>query len=217
MSDAQTAADYRSKGFSNNVGFGEKPALLIIDYVTGFTDPACPLGSNYDAEVEATRQLLEAARAAQIPVIYTVVIFTKGMRDAGWFAHKVPSLKHLEEGSPWLDIDPRIAPAEGEHVVVKKYASAFFGTSVASTLTASGCDTLIVSGVTTSGCVRASVVDALQHGFRPIVVRQTVGDRAAGPHEANLFDIQAKYGDVVELGDALAYLVAKRALEPAAR
>lgn len=208
MADEQTARDYERKGFSNSVGFGSRPGLLIIDYVKGFTDPACDLGANFDQEVEATRQLLDLAREKAVPTVYTGVIFTPGMGDAGWFVKKVPALKNLEQGSHWTEIDPRLEPQPGprEVVVIKKYASAFFGTNVQSFFTSSGCDTIIITGVTTSGCVRASTVDALQYGFRPIVVRQAVGDRAAGPHEANLFDMHAKYADVVDLEEALSYL-----------
>ncbi|MCL6649071.1 MAG: isochorismatase family protein [Chloroflexi bacterium] len=206
MTDAATAAEYQRKGFSRQVGFGERPALVLIDWIVGFTDPACPLGSSYDREVEAARQLLVAARAKRLPIVFTTVIYDHGFRDAGWFIKKVPALAHLEAGSPWTAIDPRLAPERGEHVIVKKFASGFFGTNLASLLTGQRCDTVIISGVTTSGCVRATAVDGVQHGFRTIVVREAVGDRAVGPHEANLFDIQAKYGDVVSLAEALAYL-----------
>ncbi|MFN8534650.1 MAG: isochorismatase family protein [Dehalococcoidia bacterium] len=206
MTDEATAADYRRKGFSNQVGFGERPGLVLIDWVVGFTDPSCPLGTDYDREVEATRRLLEAARAKNIPIAYTTVVYDQGFADAGWFIKKVPALANLEAGSPWAAIDPRLAPRPGEHVLVKKFASGFFGTNLASLLTGQRCDTLIVSGVTTSGCVRATAVDGVQNGFRTIVVREAVGDRASGPHEANLFDIQAKYGDVVSLDETLDYL-----------
>lgn len=206
MADEATAADYRRKGFSNLVGFGQRPALVLIDWSTGFTNPECPLGTDYDPEVEASRKLLEAARAAGIPIAFTTVMYDKGMQDGGWFVKKVPALAHLEAGSPWTEIDPRLAPRPGEHVLIKKFASAFFGTNLASMLTSSGVDTLILCGVTTSGCVRASAIDGVQNGFRTIVVRQAVGDRAPGPHEANLFDIHAKYADVVELEETLDYL-----------
>ncbi|MCS7001512.1 MAG: N-carbamoylsarcosine amidohydrolase [Dehalococcoidia bacterium] len=213
MTDQQTADFYKSRGFSNLVGFGDSPALLIIDYTTGFTDPTCALGANFDAEVAATRQLLDVAREKQIPIIFTTVVYDENFREAGWFIKKAPALANLKEGSPWTAIDPRLTPQRGEHVVVKKYASAFFGTNVASLLTSSRCDTVIVTGVTTSGCVRASVVDSLQHGFRTIVVREAVGDRAPGPHEANLFDMHAKYADVVSLTETLEYLRALPARE----
>ncbi|GIW06993.1 MAG: N-carbamoylsarcosine amidase [Dehalococcoidia bacterium] len=206
MSDEATAAEYKRKGFSNLVGFGERPGLVLIDWVVGFTDPACPLGANFDREVEATRQLLAAARQKRIPIAYTTVVYDHGFQDAGWFIKKVPALANLESGSRWTEIDPRLAPLPGEHVLVKKFASGFFGTNLASLLTGQRCDTLIISGVTTSGCVRATAIDGVQNGFRTIVVREAVGDRAPGPHEANLFDIHAKYGDVVSLQETLDYL-----------
>lgn len=213
MTDEKTAQDYKRKGFSNPLGYGRNPGLLVIDYVTGFTDPACDLGTDYDREIDATCQLLEVAREKNVQIVFTTVQYDKGMTDAGWFFKKVPSLINLETGSPWTALDPRlrVEPGPSEHVVNKKYASAFFGTNVASLFTSTGCDTIIITGVTTSGCVRASTVDALQNGFRPIVVEEAVGDRAAGPHQANLFDMNAKYADVVDLENALDYL---RGLSP---
>lgn len=206
MTDKKTRHFYEQHGFAQRVGFGERPALLIVDFIVAFTDPSSPLASNYDAEVEATRKLLAAAREKHIPIFFTTVEYDEDFRDAGVFIKKVPSLGVLKKGSRMIEIDERLRPNSGEHVIVKKYASAFFGTSLASTLTASRCDTLLIAGCTTSGCVRASAVDGCQHGFRTIVVREAVGDRAQGPHEANLFDIDAKYGDVVSLTEALAYL-----------
>jgi nicotinamidase-related amidase len=197
---------YEQRGFARRVGFGKQPALLIIDFIVAFTDPSSPLGSHYDAEVEAARRLLDAARTGGVPVFFTTVEYEEDLRDAGVFIKKVPSLGILRKGSRMTAIDERLAPGPGEYVIVKKYASAFFGTSLASTLTAMGCDTVVIAGCTTSGCVRASAVDSCQHGFRTIVVREAVGDRAPGPHEANLFDIDAKYGDVVSLAEALEYL-----------
>ncbi len=204
MSD--TLAFYKNRGFAQRVGFGTRPALLIIDFIKAFTDLSSPLASNLDAEVAATRRLLDAARQLDLPVAFTTVEYDEGFRDAGVFIKKVPSLSVLKKGTPMVEVDERLKPLANEHVLVKKYASAFFGTSLASTLTAAGIDTLLITGCTTSGCVRASAVDACQHGFRTIVVKDCVGDRAPEPHEANLFDIDAKYGDVVSLGDALAYL-----------
>ena len=203
-----TFDDYQRKGLLGRVGFGTQPALLIVDVQTGFTDPACPLGSDFDDEIEAIRHLLKIGRQRGVLTVFTRVEYGKGLTDGGWFVKKVPSLRHLEQGSKWTVIDPRVAPQNGsnEHVVVKKYASAFFGTSLASLLSSSGCDTVIIAGFTTSGCVRATAVDALQHGFRPIVVRQAVGDRADGPHDANLFDLHAKYADVLDLAEVAKYL-----------
>ena len=167
MTDEKTAQDYKRKGFSNPLGYGRNPGLLVIDYVTGFTDPACDLGADYDREIDATCRLLEVAREKNVQIVFTTVQFDKGMTDAGWFVKKVPSLKNLGTGSPWTGLDPRlrVEPGPSEHVVNKKYASAFFGTNVASLFTSTGCDTVIITGVTTSGCVRASTVDALQNGF----------------------------------------------------
>ena len=196
-------AAYRKKGLAARVGFGRRPALLIIDFIRGFTDLKSPLAGNFDAEVLATRKLLLAARRTRIPVFFTTTSYDPDFREAGIFIRKVPSLKTLRAGSPWVEIDSRLRPGGREIVVDKKYASAFFGTSLASTLRALDVDTLIVTGCTTSGCVRATVVDGMQNGLRVIVVRDCVGDRAPGPHEANLIDIDGKYGDVEPLSEVL--------------
>ena len=189
------------------VGFGEKSALLIIDFIKGFTDTNCPLGSNLDAEVSATKQLLDAFRSQNLPVHFTTTAYDDAMVSAGVFVKKVPSLTHLKIGSSWIEIDDRLTPMAGEVVWTKQYASAFFGTALASALSAQKVDTLIVTGCTTSGCVRASAVDACQHGFLTIVVRECVGDRSASAHEANLGDLDAKYADVVSLKEVEEYLV----------
>lgn len=204
MSD--TLDFYKSRGFAQRVGFGTRPALLIIDFIKGFSDLNSPLASNLDKEIAATRKVLNAARKLKLPIAFTMVEYDAGFRDAGVFIKKVPSLAVLKKGSTWVEVDDRLKPRANEHVLVKKYASAFFGTSLASTLTAAGVDTLLIAGCTTSGCVRASAVDGCQHGFRTIVIEECVGDRAQAPHAANLFDINAKYGDVVSLAETLAYL-----------
>ena len=196
-------AAYRKKGLAARVGFGRRPAVLVVDFIVGFTDKRSPLAAAFDREVAATRKLLAAARGRGLPVFFTTTVYDREMREAGVFVRKVPSLRTLQEGSRWVAIDPRLALRRDEIVLAKKYASAFFGTALASTLTALGVDTLIVAGCTTSGCIRASVVDAMQHGFRTIVPRECVGDRAAGPHQANLVDIDGKYGDVMGLADVL--------------
>jgi len=206
MSDKETYEFYKQRGFAQRVGFGERPALLIVDFINAFTDLSSPLASNLDAAVEATRRLLDMARKKRLPIFFTTVGYDEGFEDAGVFIKKVPSLSVLRSGSPMVEIDERLKPEPGEHVIVKKYASAFFGTSLWSTLTAQRVDTVLITGCTTSGCVRASAVDACQTGFHTIVVEEAVGDRAVGPHEANLFDIDAKYGDVVSLETALEYL-----------
>ena len=197
---------YQKRGFMSRVGFGERPALLIVDFIKGFTDLQSPLASNLDAEIAATKQLLDLARAKGLPVHFTTTGYAEGGADAGVFIKKVPSLGVLKIGHEWLEIDERLAPLPNESIWLKKYASAFFGTALAATLTAARVDTLIVTGCTTSGCVRASAVDSCQNGFRTIVVREAVGDRAQGPHEANLFDLDAKYADVESLVDVVKYL-----------
>jgi nicotinamidase-related amidase len=197
---------YRAKGLAGRVGFGSRPAVLVIDFIVGFTDPSSPLASDLSAELAATLAVLDAARRRSIPVYFTTTVYESDLLDAGLFLRKVPSLATLARGTRWIEIDPRLQRRSSEPVIEKKYASAFFGTHLASTLTASGIDTLIVAGCTTSGCVRATVVDALQHGFRAVVPRECVGDRAPQQHEANLIDIDGKYGDVVDGPTVLSYL-----------
>jgi maleamate amidohydrolase len=192
-------------GFHGRAGFGRRPALVVVDVNRGFTDPASPLVCDLDGVVVAIGSLLEVFRAADLPVAYTTVAYDEAARrSAEAFIAKVPALLTLEAGSNWVEIDARIAPRPGEPVFTKLWASAFFGTPFASFLAAHGCDGLVVSGASTSGCVRATVVDALQHGYRPVVPREAVGDRNPAAHEANLYDIDTKYGDVVSLEEALA-------------
>jgi len=194
-------------GFHGRAGFGRRPALIVIDVNLGFTDPESPLVCELDDVVEAIHRLLDEARRAGIPVVYTTVAYDEaGKQAAAAFIDKVPALLTLEAGSRWVEIDPRVGPHEGEPVLVKHWASAFFGTPLASFLAASGCDSLIVTGASTSGCVRATVVDALQHGYRPVVPREAVGDRNPAAHAANLYDIDAKYGDVVSVDEVVAHL-----------
>jgi maleamate amidohydrolase len=200
MSDQEM---YKQRGFSSRVGFGKSSALLVIDFIKGFTDTSCPLGSELDAEVIATKQLLDAFRTNNLPVHFTTTAYDDAMVSAGVFVKKVPSLANLKQGSSWIEIDDRLTPVLGEVVWTKQYASAFFGTSISAALTAQNVDTLIITGCTTSGCVRASAVDSCQYGFRTIVVRECVGDRSAAAHEANLRDLDAKYADVVSLTEVL--------------
>jgi nicotinamidase-related amidase len=190
-----------SEGFGGDLGFGARPAVVVVDLLEGFTNPESPLGSDLDDVVAATRELLDAARAAGVPVLFTTVVYDDANeRAAAVFMRKVPSLGVLRPGSRWIEVDARLGRRDDEPVLPKAFASAFFGTPLASML--AGRDTLVVCGATTSGCVRATVVDALQHGLVPIVPRECVGDRWAAAHEANLFDMQAKYADVVSLSEA---------------
>jgi maleamate amidohydrolase len=197
----------RHAGFHGSVGLGRRPALIVVDVNRGFTDPASPLVCDLDSVVAAIGRLLEVARGAGIPIVYTTVSYDEGGRQtAAAFIEKIPALLTLEAGTSWVEIDPRIAPRDDEPVLNKLFASAFFGTALASFLTANGCDSMIVTGASTSGCVRATVVDAIQHGYRPIVPREAVGDRNPDAHAANLYDIETKYGDVVAVDDLIAQL-----------
>lgn len=198
---------YQQRGFAQKVGLGTRPALLIIDFIKGFTDTACPLGSNLDKEIAATKQLLDSFRSNKLPVHFTTTAYDEEMVSAGVFVKKVPSLAHLKFGSTWIEIDDRLKPVSGEVVWIKQYASAFFGTALASALSAQKVDTLIIAGCTTSGCVRASAVDSCQHGFLTNVVSECVGDRSQAAHEANLNDLNAKYADVVTLAEVESYLL----------
>lgn len=194
-------------GFGEISGFGAKPAILVIDFIKGFTDPTCQLGSSLDREVEATKQLLDIARKMDIPILYTTIVYESHFRDGAYFIQKVPALKALTKDSHWIEIDPRLERKEQEEPLIeKKFASAFFGTNLNSILAYEKIDTTIIVGCTTSGCVRATAVDALQHGYRVIVPKECVGDRSKSAHEANLYDIQTKYGDVLTVGQVKTYL-----------
>ncbi len=206
MSDEQAQQVYERAGLGQSVTLGSRPAVLVVDFSCGFTDPACTLGSDLTKEVEATRRLLDAARRKGLPIVYTTIGFEPSLKDGALWLQKVPALGDLQIGGRWVEIDARLNPQPGEPVVLKKGASAFFGTNLASILIAQGVDSVILCGATTSGCIRATAVDLLQYGFPTIVPRECVGDRAQAPHEANLFDIQAKYADVVGLEEALAFV-----------
>jgi maleamate amidohydrolase len=195
------------EGFGGRGGLGDNPALIVVDMTLGFTDAESPLACDLEGPIQAIQKLLEAARRAEIPVIFTTVAYRESDKlTAAAFIDKVPALLTLEAGSRWAEIDPRIAPRAEEPVLNKLFASGFFGTGLSSLLTAAGVDTLIVTGASTSGCVRATAADALQYGFRPVVPREAVGDRNPDAHEANLYDIDAKYGDLISVEEALKYL-----------
>ena len=194
-------------GFSGRVGWGRRPAVLVVDLVRAYTEPGGPFAlPDAGPAVAATGELVAAARAGGHPVVWTVVRYAADLADGGLFVRKVPALACFAEGAPGGWGAPTLDPAPGETVVVKQYASAFAGTTLAATLHVAGVDTLVVTGVSTSGCVRASAMDALNAGFSPQVVRQACADRTDAVHEANLTDLDAKYADVVELAEALAHL-----------
>jgi maleamate amidohydrolase len=195
------------EAFSGRVGWGSRPALLVVDLVRAYTEPDGPFAlPDVGPAVTAVADLVAAARAGGHPVVWTAVRYTADLADGGLFVRKVPALAAFADGAPggWGEL--ALAPAPGEPVLVKQYASAFFGTPLATTLHTAGVDTVLVTGVSTSGCVRASAMDALNSGFRPQVVRQACADRTPALHEANLADLDAKYADVCDLSEALARL-----------
>lgn len=203
----QDAAFFQERGFGLTMGFGKRPALVVVDIIKGFTNPDMPLGSNLDAQVEATNRLIDSCRQHGVPIYFTTVSYDDpNLADAGIWALKQKGAATLRTGSDAVKLDPRLHIAAEDAVLVKKYASSFFGTDLLSRLVSSGVDTIIITGCTTSGCVRATAVDAVQNGIRPMIVREAVGDRSVAAHEQSLFDLQAKYGDVVSVQDVVQYL-----------
>ena len=203
---------FRAKGFAHRMGWGKHPAVLVVDFACVWTDPASLLGADFSREIGETRRILDAARQAGVPVFFSTVCYDEEeARDAGLWTAKIPDLATLRSGTPEVAIDPRLGRREDEPVIAKKFASVFFGTDLAGRLRAQGIDTLILTGCTTSGCVRATAVDAIPHGFRPIVAREAVGDRWPAAHEQSLVDLEAKYADVETVGDVLAKLQAPNA------
>ena len=192
--------------FDGRLSFGQRPALLIVDFVMAYLDEASPLYANVEAALASNERLLAVAREASIPVYFTNVVYEADGLDGGLFYKKIPSLRVFLKGSPLGAFPPSLEPLDGEHVISKQFASAFFNTSLAEMLTSQGIDTLLITGLSTSGCVRATALDALQSGFAPFVVRDACGDRHPAPHEANLFDLQAKYAEVISETEAIAFL-----------
>jgi maleamate amidohydrolase len=197
------ASVYEQQGFGTVMAPMPPYGLLIIDFINGFADPGSFGGGNIEAAIESTRGLLAEARARKWPVVHTRVVFQDDGADATIFALKVPTILKLVEASEESRIVAQLQPADGEFVIRKIHPSAFFGTPLAGWLTQRGVQTLLIAGCTTSGCVRASVVDAMSHGFRPLVVTDCVGDRSAQAHEANLFDMNQKYATLMSRDEAL--------------
>jgi len=209
---------FRQRGFGVKIGFGERPALLIIDMLKGFTDASMPLGANLDDQLAAQKALLDVAHERNIPVIFSTVIYDEAdMKDAGLWGIKMKGSLTLKAGSEAVKIDPRLDMRPTDSLLVKKYASCFFGTDLVPRLLNQRVDTLIITGCTTSGCVRATAVDSVQNGFRPMVVREAVGDRSKAAHDQSLFDLNAKYADVVSLDETLQYMKTVGHNQPAAR
>lgn len=197
--------NYRG-AFDGSLGFGEKPALILVDFVQAYFDETSALYAGVDDALASALRLRDAARSVRIPVIYTNVVYQRGGADGGVFFRKVPALEAFVEGNPLGRWPDGLVPADDELVISKQYPSAFFGTALVNELTARGVDTLIITGLTTSGCIRATCVDTMSHGFIPIVVADACGDRHQAPHDANLFDMNAKYADVVSEKAVIDYL-----------
>ncbi len=203
------SADQNYEGvWDSRLGFGKKSAIIVIDLLQGYTTEGSALYAPGVVDcVKEMPDFLDLAREKGVPIIHTRVLYTTpNYEDGGIWIKKAPVLKDLVEGNPYAEFCPEVVPKPGEPIIVKQYASAFFGTSLIATLNGLGVDTLIITGCTTSGCIRATAVDTVQHGLRPICVRECIGDRHEGPHEANLFDINAKYGDVISKQEAIEYL-----------
>ncbi len=197
-------SDYVSAGFGGSLGWGSTPAVVVVDVCMAYLDPASPLYAGVEDARDAVGELVAAARAAGVPVIWTRVEFVPGGADGGVFYRKVASLAVFQAGASGLGEFPDgIAPLSGERVYTKQYPSAFFGTDLAADLAADGIDTVVLCGFTTSGCVRASCVDAMSHGFIPVVVPEACGDREARPHDQAIFDMGHKYGEIVALADTV--------------
>ena len=198
---------FKARGFGVKIGFGERPALIVIDMINGFTDASMPLGAPLESQLAAQKPLIDIAHERNIPVIFSTVIYNDhDLKDAGLWAIKMKGTLTLKAGTPAVEVDERLDMQPTDSLLVKKYASCFFGTDLASRLMNQRVDTLIITGCTTSGCVRATAVDAVQSGFRPMVVCEAVGDRSASAHEQSLFDLNAKYADVVGLDETLQYM-----------
>ncbi len=207
MSQANTDLVQNYAGaFDGRLAFGTRPALLIVDFVMAYLDPASPLYAGVEEALASNERLLAAARSADIPVIFTNVEYEPGGANGGLFYKKIPALKAFDKGSELGRFPPSLTPAPSDLVVTKQYASAFFGTALATKLSALGVDTLLITGLSTSGCVRATALDALQSGFAPFVISDACGDRHSDPHTANLFDLQAKYAEVISEAEALNHL-----------
>ncbi|CAM4224812.1 Carbamoylsarcosine amidase [Bordetella tumbae] len=205
--DAHDAEFFQKRGFGGRLGFGTKPALIVIDLSNGFTDPSQPLGSDLSKQIDVTNKLTRVARQKNIPVILSMVRYEDAkLRDAGIWHQKMRGQSTLHIDGEGYQLDRRLERADDDVLLYKKYASCFFGSDLMSRLVNRGIDTLIMTGTATSGCVRATAVDAVQLGFRPIVVAEGVGDRSAASHQQSLFDIDTKYGDVVSVEETIKYL-----------
>lgn len=194
------------RAYGNKLGYGKRPALILVDFVEAYFDESCELYADVDQSLASALRVREAASAQNIPIVFTNLVYQKGGADGGVFYQKVKPLRHFQKGEPMGAWPKSLKPADNELVISKQYPSAFFGTSLAATLTELNIDSLIITGLTTSGCVRATCIDSVSHGFITIVVADACGDRHEDPHQANLFDMDAKYADVVNEASVIAYL-----------
>lgn len=194
------------QAYDNSIGYGTRPALILVDFVQAYFDSSCELYADVDEALASALRIRKLAREKCVPVIFTNVVYHQGGADGGVFYKKVKPLKHFQVGSPMGDWPEGLVPHDNELVISKQYPSAFFGTSLAATLTAMKVDSLIITGLTTSGCIRATCIDCVSNGYIPIVVAEACGDRHPDPHAANLFDMDAKYGDVVSEKEVISYL-----------
>lgn len=207
--DDETQQSYATAGFGQQADFGSRPAVVIVDMCNAYFTEGSPLDLGQPAVIDGVAQLVASARAAEVPVIWTRVEYEPGGDNGVWYA-KLDVLKAFDRDNPLADWIPDLEPAEGEAIVTKQHASGFFGTDLADRLRALNADTVVVGGVSTSGCVRATATDASASGFVPIIVREAVGDRTPAVQESNLFDLSAKYADVISLNEAIAYLVSPK-------
>lgn len=199
---------YQQAGLGRRIGFGERPAILVVDFNKGCLAKDSPLPPlmNLDDQVARTRRLIDLARPTGTLVVYTTLgPYREDMQDVGPLGFKVPGLRIFTAGSTWAEIDERLEVRPEDYLIWKKWQSSFHGTDLASILVHRQIDTVVVTGCVTSGCVRATVVDACTHGFRVTIPRECVGDRTADVHEANLFDMNAKNADVIPVAEVEAY------------
>jgi maleamate amidohydrolase len=208
MADNDLETDYARAGFGGTLSAGQHPALILVDFARAYFDPACGLYAAPEPVRAQAARLADAARAAGATVVFTRVEYVPDdpSRDGGHFYRKIPALAAFDRGNPLGDFTPELAPEPGDLIVTKQFPSAFFGTDLAETLHGRGVDTCLVTGLSTSGCVRATALDALCHGFIPLVVKDACGDRDPRVHDGNLFDLQAKYAEVVDTAQILDYL-----------
>jgi maleamate amidohydrolase len=201
---------FKERGFGKPLDFGEKPCLIVVDVINGFTDSSMPMGSDLSTQITEINKLLDLVHSMDIPAIFTTISYDDAtLADSGIWFQKMEGLRTLKTGTDAVNVDPRLNFQAGDTLMIKKYASAFFGTDLISRLTASKIDTVIIVGCTTCGCIRATAVDALQYGYRPIVVEDAVGDRSMESHEQSLFDLRQKYADVLKTDQVIATLRSK--------